>query len=146
MNDWDGWGCLEKTRSPKILNACVESAEADVPPADTRRKRGNDLFGGVDGETWSGKDTPFNTSRKDVRRRGFARPIWRVGSGGGLYTLEANELIRNITENREESSRSVPALSFSLLLLFSKLTQSTQLPYSLSFYLQVVVVNKPLGC
>ena len=58
------------------------SGEADVPPADTRRKGGNDSFGELRAKRDEVKQ--LNTSHKDIRGRKFTSPILRVLSKGSF--------------------------------------------------------------
>ena len=64
---------------------------------------------------WWGKDIQLNTSHGDVRRQMFTSPIFGSGLQREPYTGcdPADKHVRNTTENQEENSRSVPALSFS---------------------------------
>ena len=76
-------------------------AEADVPPADTRRKGGdNSFFWSVKGETWWGKEGQLNTSGEDVKRRMFKSQLGGRSKGG--FRLDATQRT-NITENQQEN-------------------------------------------
>ena len=144
VNDCVSWGWLEKTGGPKIWYAYAEPGEADVPPAETMRKRGDDLFLGVYSETWWGKTDSWTQAAK----MWGGETLWSPFFGGGFQKNPypgrnpVDEHVRNTTENQEENSRSMSSLSFSLWYVASLWPANAVVSVSiLSFFLPVTTYN-----
>ena len=137
----------KKKRRFQIFRAGVEPTETDMflPPTSGRNKETTQVWKCVAARRDEIKTTiEYQLQRCKYRRK--LRSHFAVSFEKGSYTRHAalemkptNKHVRTITENQEENSRSVSALSCSLSLsshgmwfLFVQLTRTTQFSYSLS--------------
>ena len=69
-----------------------------------------------EGMVASGEDSQLNSNPNNVKKRTFTSPILGSELQRGSYTGRdpTDKYVRTATENQDENSRSVSALSFSL--------------------------------